>query len=61
VLVLLACLAAGVVSAVIALVKREPPRSLPVLGLVTNGFLIALFWYFQFYKLAFEQDRCALP
>ncbi len=60
-LVQLAFIAAGAVSAIIALLRQERPRSLPVLGLVTNAFLIGMFRYFEFYKLGFDQDRWAAP
>ena len=55
VLAMLACITAGVVSAVISLVRGERPRSLPLLGLVTNSFLVGVFWYLELYKLGFGQ------
>lgn len=61
VLVMLICIAAGAISALVAMLRREGPRSLPLLGLVTNTFLIAMFRYFEFYKLGFDQDRWAGP
>lgn len=61
VLVMLAWIAAGMVAGLIALLKRERPRSLSLFGVVTNVFLIGLFWYFEFYKLGFDQDRWAAP
>jgi hypothetical protein len=43
------------------LASRERPRSLSVLGVVTNALLIGMFWYFEFYKLGFDQDQGAAP
>lgn len=50
---------AGAVAAVTSLVKREYPRLVPVVGLITNAVLIGLFWHFQFYALGFDQDLWA--
>ncbi len=52
-------ISAGVVSAVISLVKRERPRMVPVVGLIVNATLIALFWHFEFYAVGFDQDTWA--
>jgi hypothetical protein len=41
-----ALVVAGVVSAFIALVRRERPRWLPIIGLVSTAFLFGLFHYF---------------
>lgn len=49
----------GAVSAVISLVKRERPRMVPVVGLILNATLIALFWHFEFYAVGFDQDTWA--
>jgi len=59
VLAMLVCLAAGVVSAVVGVFRREPPRLLPLLGLVINAFLIVMFWHLEFHKLGYDQDRGA--
>jgi len=59
VLVMVACLVAGMVLGVVALFKHKSWRSLGGLGVVMNAFLIGLFWYFEFYKLSFDQDRWA--
>jgi hypothetical protein len=32
-----------------------------MLGVITNACLIGPFWYFEFYKLGFDQDRWAAP
>lgn len=45
--VLLACVVQGVAAGVIALVTRERPRWLPILGLATTAFLIGLFLFFE--------------
>ena len=52
-------IAAGALSAVISLVKREHPRLLPVVGLLINAVLIGLFLHFEFYALGFDQDNWA--
>lgn len=57
VLVQLAFVAAGMVSAAIALMRRE--RMLGVSGMLANILLIGLFWYFEFYALGFDQDTWA--
>lgn len=59
VFVKLACLATGAICAVIAMVKRERPAPLPVLGLAVNGLLIGLFWYLRFHAPGFDQDTWA--
>lgn len=61
VLVMLAWIIASMIFGVLALLKRERPRSLSMFGVATSGCLIGLFWYFQFYKLGFDQDRWAAP
>lgn len=50
---------AGAVPAVISLVKRESPRMVPVVGLITNAVLIGLVWHFEFYAVGFDQDTWA--
>lgn len=55
----MAIISAGVLSAATSIVRRERPRLLPWLGLATNGLLIGLFWYFQFFALGFDQDTWA--
>lgn len=52
-------IAAGALSAVTSLVKREHPRLLPVVGLLTNAVLIGLFLHFEFYAVGFDQDTWA--
>ena len=59
VIVMLFLIAAGALSAVISLLKRERPRLLPVVGLITNVVLIGLFVHFEFYALGFDQDTWA--
>lgn len=61
VLVMVACLVVGMVLGGVALFKRESWRSLGGVGVVMNAVLIGLFWYFEFYKLSFDQDRWAGP
>jgi hypothetical protein len=61
VLVMLAWITAGMMLGVLALLKRERPRSLAMFGVATSACLIGLFWYCQFYKLGFDQDRWAAP
>jgi hypothetical protein len=61
VLVMLAWITASMLLGVLGLLKRERPRSLSMFGVVISTCLIALFWYFQFYKLGFDQDRWAVP
>ena len=52
-------MSAGAMAAVTSLVRRERPRLLSTLGLVTNALLIGLFWHFEFYGLGFDQDTGA--
>ncbi|HEY5885056.1 MAG TPA: hypothetical protein VIT88_10240 [Pyrinomonadaceae bacterium] len=59
VVVSLFLISAGAVSAVTSLVKRERPRLVPVVGLITSAVLIGLFWHFEFYALGFDQDTWA--
>jgi hypothetical protein len=61
VLVMLAWITASMILGVLGVLKRERPRSLSMFGVVISTCLIALFWYFQFYKLGFDQDRWAVP
>ena len=61
VLVMLAWIAASMGLGVLALLKRERPRLLSLFGVVTSACLIGLFWYCEFYKLGFDQDRWAAP
>lgn len=55
----LVLIAAGALAAVASLVKREHPRLLPVVGLLTNAVLIGLFLHFEFYAPGFDQDTWA--
>ena len=50
-------LVAAIVSAIVALVRRERPRGLPLIALATSIFVLVLFQYWEFYKLGFDQDR----
>jgi hypothetical protein len=59
VIVMLSLIALGVVAAVTALVRREGPVPLWVLGLVANALLIGLFWHFEFWAVGFDQDAWA--
>jgi hypothetical protein len=59
VLMMLVWISTSMMLGVVALLKRERPRSLSVFSLVMSACLIGLFWYFQFYKLGFDQDRWA--
>lgn len=43
--------------ALASLVKRERPMRFAVIGLVASVVLLALFFYWQFYKFGFDQDR----
>ena len=52
-------IAGGAIAAAIALIRRERPRLLPLLGLMVNGLLFALFWYLEFYAVGFDQDTWA--
>lgn len=61
VVVMLAWITASMILGVLALLRRERPRSLSLLGVATSACLIGLFWYCQFYKLGFDQDRWAAP
>lgn len=61
VLVMLACLVASAGAAIIALVKRENPGSVPILSIVTAMVLVGLFWHFEFYAIGFHQDNWAPP
>jgi len=61
VLVMLAWISASMLLGILSLLKREYPRSLALFGVVTSACLIGLFWYSQFYKLGFDQDRWATP
>ena len=59
VFVQLAVIAAGAIAAAMALITRERPRLLPMLGLIVNVVLIGLFWYLEFYAVGFDQDTWA--
>ena len=61
VLVMLAWITASMTLGALALLKRERSRSLSLFGVVMSACLIGLFWYCQFYKLGFDQDRWAAP
>jgi hypothetical protein len=52
-------ISAGAASAVTSLAKHERHRLVPVVGLITNVVLIALFWHFEFYAIGFDQDTWA--
>ena len=59
VFVQLAVIAAGAIVAAVALARREPPRLVPLLGLMVNALLMVLFWSLEFYAVGFDQDRWA--
>lgn len=59
VFVMLAILFAAMTAAVLSLIRREEPRTLPVLGLIVNLVLTALFWHFRFHAPGFGQDTWA--
>jgi hypothetical protein len=61
VLVMLGWITVSLILGILALLKRERPRSLSIFGLVMNACIIGLYWYFEFYKLGFDQDRWAAP
>ena len=61
VLVMLTWIAASLILGVVARLKGERPHSLSIFGVALNACLIVLFWYWQFYKLGFDQDRWAAP
>ena len=50
-------LIAAIASGIVALVRRERPRGLPMIPLATTVFVLSLFQYWEFYKLGFDQDR----
>jgi len=52
---------AGVIFALISLLKREHLRSIAILGLIMNVLLIGIFLYARFYALGFDQDTGAPP
>lgn len=54
-----AVIAAGAIAAAIALTRAEHPRLLPLLGVIVNGLLLALFWSLEFYAVGFDQDTWA--
>jgi hypothetical protein len=56
---MLAIILAGVLAAVISLIRREQPSIFPILGVVANMVLVGLFWHLRFYVLGFDQDRWA--
>lgn len=59
VLVMLVWIAAALILGITASLKCSRHRSTAVFGVVMNAILIGLFWYFEFYKLGFDQDRWA--
>jgi Uncharacterized protein conserved in bacteria len=61
VLVMMAWITASLILGLLARLKGERPHSLSMFGVVMSACLIVLFWYWQFYKLGFDQDRWAAP
>ena len=59
VFVLLGAIAAGAVLGIIGFLKKEQPVAISSIGLLSNLLLLILFYYFQFYKLGFDQDNWA--
>lgn len=59
VFVMLAMLSAGALAGGVSVMRREQPRSVPILGLAANMLLAGLFWHFRFYAPGFDQDLWA--
>ena len=49
----------GICAGLFSLIRRERPRMVPIVGIVSNFALLLIFRYFEFYKLGFDQDRWA--
>jgi len=49
----------GALAAALSLLRRESPRSVAMMGLIINVLLLALFVYFRFYALGFDQNLWA--
>jgi hypothetical protein len=47
----------GGIAAVVALLRREVPRGISVVGLIASLAAIGLHCYWELYKLGFDQDR----
>lgn len=56
---MLLILSGGAGAAAVSLVRRERPAAISLLGFVVNVVLIALFCYFRFFALGFDQDTWA--
>ena len=50
---------AGVILSIAGIVRKDQPLILPLISLISNGFLLILCYYFKFYKLGFDQDNWA--
>jgi hypothetical protein len=59
VLVLAGVVAAGAVIGALGLVRKERPFAITFIAFISNLTLLFLFYYFQFYKLGFDQDNWA--
>jgi type IV secretory pathway TrbL component len=59
VFVMMAIIVVTLAFGVVGLRRKEQPRSLAILTLLTNVVLLGLFWHFQFYALGFDQDTWA--
>jgi hypothetical protein len=49
----------GIGTGLFSLFRRERPRMVPIIGIVSNFALLLIFRYFEFYRLGFDQDRWA--
>ena len=54
---LIGVLAVSLVLSITALVRRERPIGFSIVGLSTTALLLTLFFYWEFYKYGFDQDR----
>ncbi len=59
VLALLCLIWVGPILSTAAMVRKERPLVLSLIGLMSNACLLILFYYFKFYKLGFDQDNWA--
>jgi hypothetical protein len=57
VFIMIGMLSVAALASVCGILRREKPRGLALIGLITNVFLLAVFRYWEFYKLGFDQDR----
>ena len=57
VFIMIGMLSLAVIASFVGILRREKPRGFALVGLVTNVLLLAVFRYWEFYKLGFDQDR----